>query len=758
MQSNTTTEAKREYKVVGTSPVRHDGVEKVTGSAQYGADIQLPGLLHGKVLRSPHPHARIKSIDVSRAEAHPDVHAVATSKDLAPSGPIEQGVVLGPSPIDNILASEKVFYVGHAVAAVAAASPHVAEEALSLIDVRYEVLPFVNDVEDALKPGAPALHEHWTGTSSVGDGPSAGINLAGSEAHSSGDLDKGFGEADVVLEREFRTKTVHQGYIEPQNATASWAPDGRLTIWCSSQGHFGIRDNAARILGIPVSDIKVVPMEIGGGFGGKLSCYLEPVAATLSKKSGRPVKMTMTRAEVLEATGPTSGSYVRVKIGVTKQGRITAAHVYFALEAGAYPGGPLPGAAAAVFAPYNIENVGIDGYAVVDNKPKTSAYRAPGAPIVCFAVESTVDEIAERLGIDPIEFRLLNVAEEGTRRADGLINGPIGAREIMEAVKSHAHHSAPIDGKHRGRGVGMGFCRNNTGMSCAVANVLPNGSVSLVEGSVDIGGTRTAVAQQFAEVLDLPIEDVIPQVADTDTIGYTSGTAGSGVTFKTGWAAYEAAHDVKRQLIERGARVWDVPQDQVEYVDGALQHRSDPELRMTFKEIASMLPETGGPVVGRANLNPGGSGGSYSANIVDVEVDVETGKVDILRFTALQDAGMAVHPGYVEGQIQGGTSQGAGWALHEEYFMGEDGRMLNSSLLDYRMPTALDLPMIDTVIVEVPNPGHPFGVRGVGEANIVPPLGALANAIYDAVGVRMNRLPMNPASIVKALKGNGNKA
>ena len=493
-------------------------------------------------------------------------------------------------------------------------------------------------------------------------------------------------------------------------------------------------------------------MEIGGGFGGKLAIYLEPIAAVLSKKSGQPVKMTMSRTEVLEATGPTSGSYVKVRMGVSKEGRITAAHAYFAFEAGAFAGAPLPGAAAAVFAPYDIENAQIDGFDVVDNKPKTAAYRAPGAPIVAYAVESVVDELAERLEMDPIEFRLLNVAKEGTRRADGLINGRIGAQETMDAIKVHPHYSAPLEGRNRGRGVGMGFCRNNAGMACAVANVLSNGTVTLVEGSPDIGGTRTAVAQQFAEVLGLPIEDVIPSVADTDTIGFTTATGGSGVAFKTGWAAYEAANDVKRQLVQRAATVWEVPEDQIEYVDGALQHTSDPELRMSFKEIAGMLPDTGGPVVGRANLNPGGSVGSYAANIVDVEVDPETGKVDILRLTAFQDAGTAIHPSYVEGQIQGGASQGAGWALTEEYYMSDDGQMLNSSLLDYRMPTSLDLPMIEAVIVEVPNPGHPFGVKGVGEANIVPPLGALANAVYDAVGVRMGQLPMSPAAILKALK------
>lgn len=744
----TTTEiSTNQYKVIGTRPVRHDGTDKVTGKALYGADVNLPGLIYGKVLRSPHAHARIKSIDTSKVESHPDVKAVATANDLAPMPPVAQQQVLGQTPSENVLARGKALYKGHPIVAVAATSAHVAEQVLSLIEVEYEPLPAVINVEDAMAESAPILHEHWTAEDNV-----TPTNVTDREEHIFGNLDKGFEQADLVHERVFRTKTVHQGYIEPQNGTAWWPAGERLTIWCSSQGQFGILDNTARILGEPVSNIRVVPMEIGGGFGGKLPVYLEPIAAVLSKKTGRPVKMTMDRSEVLEATGPTSGSYMRVKMGVTSEGRITAAEAYLAFEAGAFPGAPLPGAAAAVFAPYNIENVRIEGYDVVDNKPKTSPYRAPGAPIVAFAVESLVDEIAERLNIEPMELRLLNAAREGTRRADGIINGRIGAQKVMEAVKSHNHYNTPLKGDNRGRGVAMGFCRNNSGMSCVVANVLSNGTVSLIEGSVDIGGSRTAVAQQLAEVLGIPVEDVIPQVADTDTIGYTSNTGGSGVAFKTGWAAYEAAQDVKRQLIQRAALIWDVPEDRIEHDSGVFKHKSDPELSLTFKEIATMLPDSGGPVVGRANLNPGGSGGSYSANIVDVEVDPETGKVDILRYTAFQDAGTAVHPSYVEGQMQGGTAQGIGWALNEEYFMSEDGHLLNSTFLDYRMPTSLDLPMIETEIIEVANPGHPFGVRGVGEANISPPLAALSNAVYSATRIRMRQLPMSPPTIIEAMK------
>jgi CO/xanthine dehydrogenase Mo-binding subunit len=740
MATDTKTRAQR-YKVVGKRPIRHDGLDKVTGAARYGADIHLPGLLYGKVLRSSHAHARIKSIDTRRAEAHPDVRGVITSRDL-----------IAGAAQHKILAQHKVLYRGYPVAAVAAANPHIAEEGLALIDVEYEELPAVTDAEDAMKDDAPILDDKLNTADVLGDdAPNKQTNISNHIQYKLGDVDRGFEEADLVLEREYRTKTVHQGYIEPHSATASWGKNGMLTVWTCSQGHFGTRQSLSGVLDIPISNVNVVPMEIGGGFGGKHRIYLEPLAALLSKKTGAPVKMTMTRAEVLEATGPTSGSYQKIKIGVTKEGRITAAQAYMAYESGAFPGASLGGAAACMFSAYDLENVLIDGYGVLDNKPPTSAYRAPGAPIGTFAVESLIGEICEELRIDPVEFRLLNAAREGTRRVTGVVNPPIGAIEVMEAIKDHPHYSTPLEGDNRGRGIAMGFWGNGAGPACIVANVLPDGKIGLVEGAIDIGGTRTTAAQQFAEALGIPVEDVHPQVADTDTIGFTTGAGGSSVTHKTGWAAYEAAQDVKHQLVQRAATLWETPPDEVEYADGVLRHRSDAELRITFGELAEQLNRLGGPVVGRANVNSVGAGASVAAVIVDVEVDSETGKVRVLRYTAIQDAGTAIHPGYVEGQMQGGAVQGMGWALNEEYVMGKDGHMLNTSFLDYRMPIALDVPLIDTVIVEKPNPGHPFGVRGVGESSIVPVMAAFASAIYNAVGVRMRELPMSPRAIVEAM-------
>ena len=745
---------KKEYKVVGTRPIRHDGVDKVTGRALYGADFQAAGLLHGRVLRSPHAHARIKSIDTSRAEAYPGVKAVVTAKDFPEVGDtiadLGEGAVRLQDLQDNVLAGAKALYKGHQVAAVAAINPHVAEEALQLIDVEYEVLPLVVDVREAMKSDAPLLHEDLR-TDEMGKKSENPSNVASHFQHKKGNLKKGFEEADVVIEHEFTTQTVHQGYIEPHNATALHNPDGQLTIWCSTQGAFTVRQQVSAILQIPLSKIKVVPMEIGGGFGGKIQVYIKPIAAMLSMKTGRPVKVLMNRADVFEGTGPTPGSYVRVKIGVNNEGLITAAEGYLAYEAGAYSGSPVGAGAMCIYSCYNIENALVDGYDVVVNKPKTSAYRAPGATNAAFAVETIIDEICEKIQMDPLEFRILNSAKEGDTRVDGPPLPRVGFIETVKAAQEHPHYSAPLEGKYTGRGVASGFWPNFGLKSSVSINVNSDGTISLVEGSTDIGGTRAAIAMQAAEVLGIPAESVTPTVVDTDSVGYTDVTGGSRTAFATGYAAYNAAQDVKEQMIQRAAKLWEVDVEEIEFSDGLFRCVNGKTEQIDFKGLAGKLDETGGPIVGRASADPTQPGPSIGTHVVDVEVDPDTGKVEILRYTTSQDAGRAIHPSYVEGQMQGGAVQGIGWALNEEYIYNDDGEMTNASFLDYRIPTSFDLPMIDAVIVEVPNPGHPYGVRGVGETPIVAPPAAIANAIYRAIGVRMKDLPMSPGRILKAL-------
>ena len=754
-----------EFDSIGSTPIRHDGADKVTGRARYGADNNMPGMLYGKILRSPHAHAVIKSVDASAAETLPGVHAVVTSADWPETSmkltDLAEGSIHNLGFLSmNVLARGKALYKGHPVAAVAAVSPHVAEEATKLIKVVYEVLKPVLSAEEGMAPDAPILHERLAAVSSPAlrpggiledDAEGMQTNIANKFEFSLGDVEQGFKDADVIVEKETTTQAVHQGYIEPQAGVAHWQADGKVTVWSSSQGQFTVRDQTARFLGISIGQVKAIPMEIGGGFGAKGITYVEPIAALLSRKTGRPVKVQLTRTEVFEATGPTSGTKIKVKIGATKDGKLIAGEAELIYEAGAFPGSPVGAAVQCMMGQYDIPNGHLTAIDVVINRPKAAAYRAPGAPAAAFCMETALDELAEKLGIDALEFRLMNSGKEGSRRVTGPVNPHVGYIETLQAAKEHQHYNTKLEGKLRGRGVASGFWGNNSGPASAVAVVNSDGTVSLTEGSPDIGGSRVAMAMHVAEVLNIPVEDIKPQVGDTDSIGFTSNTGGSSVTFKTGWACYNAAQSVKQQMVERAAKIWEIPDEDVEYKEAVLQHKSDPELKLTFKQIAARMIPTGGPIVGSSGVNPPGPGPSIGVHVVDVAVDTETGKVDILRYTAVQDAGKAIHPAYVEGQIQGGAVQGIGWALNEEYVYNDDGALLNSSFLDYRMPTSLDLPMIDTVIVEVANPNHPYGVRGVGEVPIVPPMAAISNAIYDAIGVRMNDLPMSPDKVLEAL-------
>jgi xanthine dehydrogenase molybdenum-binding subunit len=742
------------HAVIGTCPPRYEAVDKVTGRALYGPDVHLPGLLYGAVLRSPHAHARIRAIDTRRAEALPGVYGVVTAKDLP--GAEDVTVRLGEGTVnfkylcDNNLASDKVLYVGHAVAAVAANAPHVAERALGLIDVEYEVLPPVLDVLEAMRGDAPLLHEHMVTRSFTGAGriPS---NVASHFQHLKGDPERGFAEADVIVEREFRTATVHQGYIEPHAATATWGADGMLTVWTTTQGAFPVRDQLAELLRYPMSKICVVPTEVGGAFGGKATSYLETVATLLSRKTGRPVKVVMSRSEVFLATGPTSGTVIRVKMGATHAGRITAAQAELFYEAGAYPGSPVGSGAGVILAGYDIPHGRVDGYDVVVNKPKIGSYRAPGATPAVFAVEQVVDELAKGIGMDPLEFRMLNCAQEGTRRVDGPVHTHIGAYEVLKTAREHAHYCAPLTGAYRGRGVAYGYWGNWGAQSSSTISVNADGTVAMVTGSVDVTGTRTSLAMQVAGVLGLTLEQIKPSVGDTDSIGYADVSAGSRTTMATGQAVVKAARDVIAQMCERAAMLWAVPVETVSFHQGTFATSQDPARRMTFGQLAARLSETGGPVTGVGNVDVQEWGGAFGAHIVDVQVDPETGKVTILRYTAVQDVGRAIHPVQVEGQLQGGTVQGIGWALYEGYAYNQEGEMLNATLLDYKLPTALDVPPIEAVIVEVPYPKHPYGVRGVGEMPIVPPPAAIANAIYRAIGRRIEQLPMTPARILACM-------
>jgi CO/xanthine dehydrogenase Mo-binding subunit len=737
-------------KWIGQRTIRPDGMDKVTGRAQFAADTSMPGMIWGKVLRSPHPHARIKSINTAKAEALPGVKAVVTSKDIV-DFPIEKGaVMLGIQDMRwmcrNVMAREKALFPGHPVAAVAATTEAIAAEACKLIEVDYEVLPWAIEIDDAIKPDAPILHEF----NKFEGKPS---NITGKLEVKKGDIAEGFKQAEVVIERTFTTRPVHQGYIEPHACLVSVAPDGKTTIWSSSQGQFMVRAMTAYLAGMPQSDIRAIPAEIGGGFGGKTIVYLEPLATILARKSGRPVKMVMTREEVMRATGPTSGSKCTVKIGATKDGRIVAGHGIFYLQAGALPGSPIRGAVGCSFAPYDIPHVLSEGFDVVSNRSKVAAYRAPGAPIGAFAVECVMDELASALKMDPLDFRLKNAAKEGTKAAHGPVYPRIGYIETLEVAKNHPHYKAPLK-KFQGRGVASGYWFNAGGESSATVNITEDGNVVVTTGHPDVGGSRAAIANICAELLGIDYKRVSVIIGDTQTVGFSNLTGGSRVLFASSIVVTQSTETIINTLRERAAKIWDIDPEAVKWENGAA-HPVSPNAGqfepLTLKELAEKAPSQGGPIGASVQLNTQGAEGGFGTNICDVEVDVDLGIVRVIRYTTIQDVGKAIHPGYVEGQLQGGAVQGIGWALNEEYIYNKDGKVDNPGFLDYRMPVCSDMPMIDCALVEVPNPKHPQGVKGVGEVPLVPVMAAVANAVHNALRIRFYDLPLSPPRVSAAL-------
>ena len=742
-------------KWIGKRTIRPDGMDKVVGRAQYSADAKMPGMLWGRILRSPHAHARIKSIDTSKAEALPGVKAVMTAKDVV-NFPLDKPVALGIQDMRwmsrNIMAREKVLFAGHPVAAIAAISQSIAREALKLIQVDYEVLPHVIEIDDAIKPGAPTLFDH----TKFNNQPS---NISGTLEHKLGDVAEGFKQADVVVERSFDTRPVHQGYIEPHSALVSVGKDGNTTIWSSSQGQFMVRAMCALMTGTEQSKIRAIPAEIGGGFGGKTIVYVEPVAMILARKSGRPVKIVMSRDEVFRASGPTSGSKSTVKIGAKKDGTLVAAEGTWYLQAGAFPGSPIRGAAGCSFAPYNIPNVHSRGFDVVSNRSKVAAYRAPGAPIGAHAVECVLDEIAEKLKIDPLELRLKNAAKQGTKAAHGPVYPVIGYEQTVRAAMEHPHYRAPLKA-NQGRGVASGFWFNAGGESSAQVNITEDGNVTVVTGHPDVGGSRASTANITAELLGIDYKKVNVLIGDTSVIGFSNLTGGSRVTYASAMVVTAATQNVIKTLRERAAKIWKIEADAVEWVNGEARPAGANAGKfppLTLAQLAAQANATGGPIGAGSSQTTGGAEGGFATHICDVEVDRETGKVSVVRYTSIQDVGRAIHPSYVEGQMQGGVAQGIGWALNEEYIYTSDGKLDNASFLDYRMPVCSDLPMLDSVMIEIPNPKHPQGVRGVGEVPLVPPLAAVANAIHNALGLRMTSLPMSPPKVRAALKGAGAK-
>ena len=722
--------------IIGQRPLRPDTVDKVMGRANFGADLTLPGMLHGAVLRSKHAHARILSIDTSKAKKISGVKAIVTGEDFAhlPKG---GG---GDLARDN-LAHQKVLYHSHAVAAVAALDAKTAQKAARAIKVKYEELPAMLTLEAAMANNAAIVHEHL-----LEDGKPT--NIRQRDKRSQGDVEAGFAEADEIVEFEYRTPTVHQGYIEPPACVANYSNKGQSTIWSTTQGHFPLRDSVATMMQMAKSDLRAIPAEVGGAFGGKTAVYQEAIAMMLSKKAGRPVQMRMSREDVFRCAGPGAASICRVKVGARRDGTLTAAKACLAFES-SVAGTPLGGGVRSIFASYDIPNVHVEGCSVYLNKPKVRAYRGPGAPQATFAAEGAIDELADRLGLDPLEIRLKNAVKEGSIASTGTFRR-IGLVECLEAARDSDHYQTPL-GENQGRAVAAGFWHNGAGTSSATIHMNDDGSAALSTGSVDLSGTRIALAMMAADELGIPVERIASVVADTDSVGFAGNSAGSRTINATGQAVVEATRIAISEMKLRAASGWNVTAEQVDWRDGAAINMATGD-KLNVAAICRDAQGTGGPIHGSHSLQATpGLGPSFSVHICDVEVDPETGKVTVIRYTTIQDAGAAIHRDAVEGQMQGGAVQGIGWALNEEYIYDERGALENASFLDYRMPVTSDLPMIDTIVVEVPNELHPYGVRGVGEAPIIPPLAAVAGAVSNAIGVRITELPCSPPRVLAAL-------
>jgi CO/xanthine dehydrogenase Mo-binding subunit len=745
-------------EVIGKRLPRIDARERVTGQAIYPADLALPGTVHAKLLRSPHAHARIARIDTTRAAALKGVLAIVTAADF-PELPVGASIPMGETGYDMWMVAQlnmarhKVHWVGQPVAGVAAVDVHVAEAALALIAVDYEPLPPVLYIAAAMAPDAPVLHEHVV-TKGVEPRPRAASNVCSRTVIARGDATRALAEAPATARVSVEVDTGHQGYLEPQVVVAQVDANGFATVWASTQGQFTAELMISRMLGMPQSQLRVVPLEIGGGFGGKIAIHGEAVAVRLAQKCGRPVKLQFTREEVLQGgSGPAAGALIDITVGADADGHLAAIEGTYRMDAGGLPGlspSLLMQASAAL---YQCPNLNLQGFDVVTNKPRTEAYRGPGGIQAAFAMEQAMDALCQRLDMDPLEFRKRNASVTGSTMPIGTPFPAIGLTTILDQVSRHPCWTDPLpEGRFpRGRGLALGYWRGTSMTSAGHITIAGDGRPMVTMGAVDLSGTRTTMAQVVAEEFGLALGDIHIHTGDTKSVGYSDGAAGSRVARTMTAALVEASRDALGQLRTRAAEKLQCAPDQLDYARGVFRARQPGGAAISLAELMQATL-TDGAVVGRGVSTKLPLGVEIGAHVCDVEVDTGTGQVTVLRYTAFQDVGLALNPAAVEGQIEGSVVQGLGWALTEGFDYGPDGRLRNASLLDYRMPTALDVPKIDCVIVETPVPNVPYGVRGVGEVPIVPPAACVANALARAIGVRVTRMPMTPERVLLALQ------
>ncbi|HJP33007.1 MAG TPA: xanthine dehydrogenase family protein molybdopterin-binding subunit [Candidatus Latescibacteria bacterium] len=722
-------------KVVGARTPKLNGPDIVTGRTIYADDVQLPGTLHGRILHSPHGHARIRAIDTAKARALPGVVDVVTAADI---------------PDLSLLASDEVCHEGQKVALVAAVDPDIAEDALALIKVEYEVLPSVTDPEAAMAPGAPEVMLGAPTETVVDENGERLSNIASRSEMVEGDVDKGFAEADVIVEQVYRMPYFHQVYMEPNSATARVEANGRITVWTSGQGSFNIRNAVAGALKLPQGQVRVIMAEMGGGFGAKNGIFTEAHAALLAQRTGQPVKVLMSREEEFLDGRPAPGCVVRLKTGAKKDGTLTAVEGRMVWDRGIGGGGGGVGRLTDI---YEIANVKLEGLVVRTNKPAPGAYRAPGAPQAAVPREGNMDLLARELGMDPLAIRLKNAFKKGGRARGGAPLPRDWLRQTLRQAAGEANWGKRRLKPNQGMGIACGEWQNAAGQTNAFITMAGDGSVSIVTGQVDITGVHTVMAQIAAEELGVPVEKVSVSLGDTDTVPFTGLSAGSKAAYSAGTAARDAAVEARTQLLRLAAELLEADVDDLILADEKVRVKGRRGRSIELAELANnAIGSNDGPISGRCVLGRIPTYASFSVNIATVEVDPDTGQVQLLDLVAAQDVGRALNPMLVEGQIQGAAVQAMGFGMMEAQRYGAGARMLNANLLDYAIPTTVDVPKVRTVLVEDPCEMGPYGAKGVGEPPIIPGAAAIANAVHDAIGVRVSELPLTPETVMKALR------
>ena len=754
-----------ELTTVGKSLKRFDAPQKLTGVERFTGDLRFPGQLFARPVGSPFAHARIRSVDASAALEIPGVVGVYTAADLPLHRPE------GGAPVKSPLADGEVVFAGQFVAFVLAESDAAAMDGATAVVVEYDELPVVVTLDDGLDPstapvregGGPmdnaeaGMHNADAATQSAGEQETLPPNVSSSIHFERGDVRQGFAEADETIDMTFNSLTVHQGYIETQACLVSITPLGDLDVYTSTQAAFHCRNRVSEGVGVPVHRINVHPMPVGGGFGGKF-VLIEPLVAALAVASKRPVLFQYTRMEDFVSGNPAPDCRIQLKLGAKQDGTLTALQGHVVFDTGAFAGSPLQIGSILMGGYYRVPNLDIRGYEVLTHKTAAGAYRAPGAQQGTYAIESAMDELGRKLGLDPIEFRLKNCVVEGDPRPNGAAWPRIGLKETLEALRDHPRwqNRANGNGSGRGFGVAIGGWPGGVEPATAICRLDHDGSLTVVLGSVDLNGTNTTFAQIAAESFGMPADNVQITTASTAGAPYAGGTGGSKITYTVGPAVQKAAEEAKAQILSIAAQQLEASVEDLEIADGAVRVKGVPTSSITLKQIAQMSMSFGAkyePVYGRGSTATTLGAPGFAAHLVEVEVDEATGETEVVNYVAAQDIGFAINPALVEGQIHGGVVQGIGWALYEGLSFDDEGQLLTASLMDYALPKAQSTPNIEVVMVEVPSELGAYGSKGVGEPPAIPGPAAIANAIRDATGARVTNLPMRPQEVVAALSG-----